>query len=146
MNVLCIIKPWEGGPRVLGRAGLVFIFRLDTAFIFRLDTAINVRLDTAIIFRLATAILFRLATAIIFRLDTAIIFRLATAFIVYTQKNLLCIHKRSLVHAQHSCAYSGPGTPGAGPFWFGLGGPGPGPDPFGLAWGARVLGRTGLYD
>ena len=34
----------------------------------------------------------------------------------------------------------------AGPFWFGLGGPGPGPDPFGLAWGARVLGRTGLYD
>ena len=34
-------------------------------------------------------------------------------FIVYTQKNLLCIHKRSLVHAQHSCACSGPGTPGA---------------------------------
>ena len=30
----------------------------------------------------------------------------------------------------------------AGPFWFGLGGLGPGPDPFGLAWGARVLGRT----
>ena len=27
-------------------------------------------------------------------------------------------------------------------FSFGLGGPGPGPDPFGLAWGARVLGRT----
>ena len=24
----------------------------------------------------------------------------------------------------------------------GLGGQGPGPDPFGLAWGARVLGRT----
>ena len=39
----------------------------------------------------------------------------------------------------------GPGS-WAGPFWFGLGGPGPGPDPFGLAWGARVLGRTGLYD
>ena len=34
-------------------------------------------------------------------------------FIVYTQKNLLCVHKRSLVHAQHSCACSGPGTPGA---------------------------------
>ena len=32
---------------------------------------------------------------------------------MYTQKNLLCIHKRSLVHAQHSCACSGPGTPGA---------------------------------
>ena len=32
--------------------------------------------------------------------------------IVYTQKNLLCIHKRSLVHAQHSCACSGPGNPG----------------------------------
>ena len=29
---------------------------------------------------------------------------------MYTQKNLLCIHKRSLVHAQHSCACSGPGT------------------------------------
>ena len=34
-------------------------------------------------------------------------------FIVYTQKNLLCIHKRSLVHAQHSYA-RGPG-PGTGP-------------------------------
>ena len=34
-------------------------------------------------------------------------------FIDYTQKNLLCIHKRSPVHAQHSCACSGPGTPGA---------------------------------
>ena len=31
-------------------------------------------------------------------------------FIVYTQKKLLCIHKRSLVHAQHSCACQGPGT------------------------------------
>ena len=34
--------------------------------------------------------------------------------LVYTQKNLLLsMHKRSLVHAQHSCACSGPGTPGA---------------------------------
>ena len=32
---------------------------------------------------------------------------------MHTQKNLLCIHKRSLVHAQHSCACSGPGNPGA---------------------------------
>ena len=32
---------------------------------------------------------------------------------VCTQKNLLCIHKRSPVHAQHSCACSGPGNPGA---------------------------------
>ena len=121
---------WLGGPRVLGQAGLAFIFRLDTAIIFRLDTAFCFRLDTASIFRLDTAIIFRLATAIIFRLDTAIIcrldaaiifrldtaiiFRLATAFIVYTQKNLLCIHKRSLVHAQQSCACSGPVNPGAG--------------------------------
>ena len=33
--------------------------------------------------------------------------------LLYTQKNLLCIHNRSLVHAQHSCACSGPETPGA---------------------------------
>ena len=33
--------------------------------------------------------------------------------VVYTQKDLLCIHKRSLVHAQHSRACSGPGNPGA---------------------------------
>ena len=28
---------WLGGPRVLGRAGLAFIFRLGNAFISRLD-------------------------------------------------------------------------------------------------------------
>ena len=50
-----------GGPRVLGRAGLAFIFCLDTAFIFRLDNSIIFRLATAIIFRLDTAIIFRLA-------------------------------------------------------------------------------------
>ena len=50
---------WLAGPRVLGRAGLAFIFRLDTAFIFRLDNSIIFRLATAIIFRLDTAIIFR---------------------------------------------------------------------------------------
>ena len=50
-----------GGPRVLGRAGLAFIFRLDNSICFRLATAIIFRLDTAIIFRLDTAIIFRLA-------------------------------------------------------------------------------------
>ena len=42
-----------------------------------------------------------------------IMLRLHKYTYVYTQKNLLCIHKRSLVHAQHSCACSGPGNPGA---------------------------------
>ena len=28
-------------------------------------------------------------------------------------KRISCMHKRSLVHAQHSCACSGPGSPGA---------------------------------
>ena len=65
-----------------------------------------------IFFHLAAAIIFRLPTAIVFCLVSAINWYIDT-FIVYTQKNLLCIHKRSLVHAQHSCACSGPGTPGA---------------------------------
>ena len=40
---------WLGGPRVLGRAGLVLILRLDTAFIFHLDNnTIIFHLDIAI--------------------------------------------------------------------------------------------------
>ena len=46
----------------------------------------------------------------------------------YTQKNLLCIHKRSLAHAQHSCRGQGPKkgrwpVPGPGPRLFWVPGP-----------------------
>ena len=51
---------------------------------------------------------------------------------MYTRKNLLCIHRRSLVHAQHSCActtFLWPGTQK----WRGPG-PGTGPAPFLGPW------------